>query len=141
MVSSLKNAFNFSWSLPPIKLPQISISGSFSLDPPSVPHFSIEWYRKAMEGGMILESPTIFGMQDGKFLGAGEAGSEAIVGTRSLMSMIRSAVTSAEQGMNINYGGVTINVYGRAGQDIRVLADEIEERLTFAADRRRAAFV
>ena len=93
-----------------------------------------------MEGGMILESPTIFGMQDGKFLGAGEAGSEAIVGTQSLMSMIRSAVTSAEQAMNISYGGVTINVYGREGQDIRALADEVEERLTFAADKRRAAF-
>ena len=139
-MEKLKGAFNFSWSLPPIKLPHISISGSFSLDPPSVPHFSIEWYRKAMEGGMILESPTIFGMQDGKFLGAGEAGSEAIVGTRSLMSMIRSAVTSAEQAMNVNYGGVTINVYGREGQDIRALADEIEERLTFSAEKRRAAF-
>ena len=65
---------------------------------------------------MILDSPTIFGMKDGQFLGAGEAGSEAIVGTRSLMSMIQSAVAGAEQAMNVNYGGVTINVWkGRAG--------------------------
>ena len=57
---------------------------------------------------MILESPTIFGMKDGRFLGAGEAGSETIVGTQSLMGMIQSAVASAEQAMNVNYGGVTI---------------------------------
>ena len=63
-----------------------------------------------------------------------------IVGTRSLMEMIRGAVASAEQAMNVNYGGVTINVYGREGQDIRALADEIEERLTFSAEKRRAAF-
>lgn len=63
-----------------------------------------------------------------------------IVGTRSLMEMIRGAVASAEQAMNVNYGGVTIIVYGREGQDIRALADEIEERLTFSAEKRRAAF-
>ena len=62
------------------------------------------------------------------------------LGTQSLMSMIQSAVASAEQAMNTNYGGVTNNVYGREGQDIRAPADENEERLTFAADRRRATF-
>ena len=45
-----------------------------------------------MEGGMILDSPTIFGMSGNKLLGAGEAGSETIVGTNSLMNMIQKAV-------------------------------------------------
>lgn len=139
-INAMKNAFNFSWSLPKIKLPHVSISGSFSLNPPSVPHFSISWYRKAMENGMILNSPTIFGMQGSHLLAGGEAGSEAVVGTESLMSMIRDAVASMAGGTTINYGGVTLNVYGSEGQDIRELADEIEYRINSNILRRQAAY-
>lgn len=94
-IERIKSAFNFSWSLPHLALPHLSISGSFSINPPSVPHFGISWYRKAMEGGMILKRPTIFGFdsKSGKFLGAGEAGPEAIVGVESLVSMIRQVVS------------------------------------------------
>lgn len=96
-IDRIKSAFNFSWSLPHLKLPHISISGSFSLMPPSVPSFGISWYRKAMEGGMILKSPTVFGFDSktGKFLGAGEAGPEAIVGVDSLIKMVQDAVNIA----------------------------------------------
>ena len=96
-IEKLKSFFNFSWSLPSIKLPHFSISGSFSLNPPSIPHFSVSWYKKAMGNGMILDSPTIFGFdpKTGKFLGGGEAGSETVVGTASLLSMIKEAVAEA----------------------------------------------
>lgn len=56
------------------------------------PNFAVDWYAKAMRDGMILDSPTIFGMMNGKLLGAGEAGSETVVGTSSLMDMIGDAV-------------------------------------------------
>ena len=82
-----------------------------------------------MDGGMILDSPTIFGMMNGQLLGGGEAGSEAVVGVSSLMQMIQRAVASVETAMTVNYGGVTINVYGAEGQSIKDLADEIEERI------------
>lgn len=93
-INRIKSFFNFSWSLPHLKLPHISISGSFSLTPPSVPHFGIEWYKKAMDDGMIMNQPTIFGYnaKSNQFLAGGEAGSETVVGTQSLMDMIRVAV-------------------------------------------------
>ena len=96
-IEKIKGFFKFEWSLPKLKLPHISISGKFSLSPPSVPKFSIEWYKKAMGNGMILDAATIFGFNSktGKFLGGGEAGSEAIVGTKSLLSMIKQAVYDA----------------------------------------------
>lgn len=92
-INRIKSFFNFSWSLPHLKLPHISISGSFSLTPPSVPHFGIEWYKKAMDDGMIMNQPTIFGYnaKSNQFLAGGEAGSETVVGTQSLMDMIRGA--------------------------------------------------
>lgn len=93
-INRIKSFFNFSWSLPHLRLPHISISGSFSLTPPSVPHFGIDWYKKAMDDGMIMNQPTIFGYnaKSNQFLAGGEAGSETVVGTQSLMDMIRVAV-------------------------------------------------
>lgn len=128
-IEAIKEKFNFSWSLPKLKLPHVSITGSFSLNPPSVPHFSIDWYRKAMADGMILNRPTIFGMKGSHLLAGGEAGSETVVGTKSLMDMIRSAVSSMANQTTVNYGGVSINLYAQPGQDIRELADMIGDEL------------
>ncbi len=107
VVDWLRGIFNFEWSLPHIKMPHFSISGSFSLNPPSVPHFSVEWYRKAMNNGMILNSPTIFGMSGNRMLAGGEAGPEAVVGVSSLMDMIQSAVGNTQT----DTGNITIPVY------------------------------
>ena len=71
----IKSCFNFSWSLPKIKLPHFSISGSFSLNPPSIPHFSVSWYKL----GGIFDSPTLFPFGNGQIGGLGEDGAEAIV--------------------------------------------------------------
>lgn len=139
-IEQMKSFFHFQWSLPHIALPHFSIQGSFSLNPPSIPYFSVSWYKKAMDAGMILNSPTIFGIKGNQLLGAGEAGSETIVGTESLMEMIRKAVAGVERAMTINYGGVTINVYGAEGQDITALADEIEERINLGVLRKNATF-
>lgn len=93
-IDKIKSFFNFSWSLPHLKMPHFSISGSFSLNPPSVPSFGIDWYKKAMDDGMIMNQPTIFGYnpKSNQFMAGGEAGSETVVGTGNLMSMIKAAV-------------------------------------------------
>lgn len=87
-INAIKGFFKFSWSLPKLKLPHISISGSFSLAPPRVPKFSISWYR---EGG-ILEAPTIFGRMGSTLLGGGEAGPEAVAPIDVLQDYVASAV-------------------------------------------------
>jgi TP901 family phage tail tape measure protein len=99
-ISHIKSLMNFSWSLPRLKLPHFSISGKFSLNPPSVPKLGIEWYKKAMDSGMILNQPTIFGYnaKSNQFLAGGEAGSETVVGTQNLMDMIQEAVNNAGSG-------------------------------------------
>ena len=74
IVRLFKGFFKFEWSLPKLKLPHISITGSFSLVPPSVPKFGIEWYA---EGG-VFDSPTLFNYGGG-IGGLGEAGAEAVV--------------------------------------------------------------
>lgn len=97
-INHIKSIMHFSWSLPKLKLPHISISGSFSLTPPSVPHFGISWYKRAMDDGMIMNQPTIFGYnaKSNQFLAGGEAGSETVVGTQSLMDMINSALQDSD---------------------------------------------
>lgn len=110
LVNKLKSAFNFSWSLPRLKLPHFSTRGKFSLNPPSVPTFSIKWYAQAMNEGMILNSPTIFGAHGNQLLGAGEVGSETVVGTHSLMDMIQNSVNNSnansEQKLDLIYNAL-----------------------------------
>ena len=79
-IEKIKGFFNFSWSLPKLKMPHVSISGEFSLVPPKVPKFSVDWYAKAMQNPMLLNGATIFGAMNGKLLGGGETGQEVIMG-------------------------------------------------------------
>lgn len=88
-LNAIKNFFSgLSLKLPDIKLPHFSISGSFSLTPPSIPKIGVEWYK---EGG-ILTGPTIFGANNGSLLGGGEAGHEAVLPLSELWSNMRSVV-------------------------------------------------
>ena len=132
-IEKVKSFFHFDWSLPKLKMPHFSISGSFSLDPPRVPSFGIEWYAKAMDEPVMLNGATIFGAKDGKLLGGGEVGSELIIGTDKLLNMMRDAVGGDKR-------DITINVYGAEGQDVNDLANRIAYKLEEMTQRRSAVY-
>lgn len=80
--AKIKNAFSFSWSLPRLKVPHLSIdwqeTGSafarfFGVS--AIPHINVQWYAK----GGILDGAQIFGRMGSSLLGGGEAGREAVL--------------------------------------------------------------
>ena len=130
-IDKIKSFFNFSWSLPKLKMPHFSITGKFSLDPPSIPKIGVSWYAKAMDEPFVLNNATIFGAMNGNLLGGGERGSEVVVGTRKLMEMIADA-----KGGNQN---VVINVYAAEGQNVNDLAEQIAYKLEDMTRRKAVA--
>lgn len=100
-LDAIKNFFSkLKIKFPSIKLPHFSIKGSFSLKPPSVPKLSVDWYAKAMKNAMLLNQPTIFGVNpNGNLMGGGEAGQEVVAGSSTLMAMIRNAVQNENAGI------------------------------------------
>lgn len=114
-----------------IKIPHFTLSGSFNAQKGTVPTTSVSWYKSAMTEPVILDQPTIFGMQGGNLLGAGEAGSEVVSGTDKLAELIRQ---------NTAGNVININVYGAEGQPIDEIADEIEQRITNKISVKKAVF-
>lgn len=126
VVDKIKGFMNFEWKLPDLKLPHIKydlVSVPILGTIPNPKTLRVEWYAKAMQQGMFLDSPTIFGAANGHLLGGGEAGREVVVGASSLYDMIRAAVGSTTN----NYGGNNVYVYGAPGQDVHELAMEIAD--------------
>ena len=137
VVEKIKSFFQFKIELPRIPMPH------FGITPPGwklgdllkgvIPHLGIQWYAKAMDNGMILDKPTVFGVgQNGNLLAGGEAGPEVVVGAKSLMSMIRSAT---------NGGGVNVSVVVNGNvDDYDALAETIGQKLQQQMARQERAF-
>ena len=108
-IDKIKSYFNFSWKLPAIKLPHFSIKGSFSLNPPSVPSFSIDWYKN----GGIMTDPTLFGINGAKAMVGGEAGAEGIIPLSTLWEQIdkfADKIVSGVMSNNNNNQDLTVNL-------------------------------
>lgn len=102
-----------------IKLPHFSLTGSFSLMPPSVPKLNVDWYAK----GGIFTSPTLLA-------GVGEAGPEAVLPLSKLWQQMEK----------MNTGGIVINVYAPDNMNVNELAAEVQRRLVAAQKRRTNAW-
>lgn len=120
-----KSALKFSWSLPHLNLPHLSVSGGkapFGIGGKgSLPSFHISWYKKAME------SPYVF--SDATFFGAGEAGDEMLYGRSRLMSDIREATRGTKNDVTIN---VTVNGADNPEEWGRRMASELRRQVKMA---------
>ena len=115
VVDAIKGFFSgLKLSLPNIKLPHFKVTGKLSIDPPSVPHLSIEWYKN----GGIMTRPTIFGVNGSSLMAGGEAGAEAILPIEKLRDYIADTV---EDKMNIvNLGALANSIEKLADRAINL---------------------
>lgn len=123
-IAKIKRILSGKLSFPKVKLPHFSISGKFSLNPPSVPKLGVKWYD---EGG-IFTSPQV--------IGVGERRPEFVGALDDLRKIVRE-----ESGGNVP--PININVYASEGMDTRALARqvafEVEQVLVAKQKQRRAA--
>lgn len=87
IVDRIRNMFNFTLSFPHIKLPHFSWSWS-DLGVISIPHISVEWYKKAYDEPYMFTRPTVVGNR-----GFGDGnGAEMVYGKDNLMNDIKTAM-------------------------------------------------
>ena len=128
-IEAIKGFFNFSWSLPKLKMPHFSLVGSFSLMPPSVPKISVDWYRKAMDNAYVLDGAQIFGAMNGSLLGGGEAGKEVILGLDALKQYAGGTVFN-----------MPITVNAAPGQNTEEIANVVSRKIQNDVMRKKAVW-
>lgn len=128
IIDKIRSFFSLEIPTPKIKLPHFSISGEFSIAPPSVPSLSIDWYAK----GGVMTKPTIFGASGGKLLGGGEAGDEAILPLSALWEKLSMFIRrELKDKDNDKESGSIITSFVREGlRNLRVRSSDNKEKVT-----------
>lgn len=124
IIEKIKGFFpiNVGKILKSIKIPKFSISGKFSLNPPSIPKISMDWVNWYKDGG-IFDSPSL--------IGVGEAGKEAVVPLDKLWSKLD----------NLQGGETVVNIYvNGANKDPVQIAQEVKRILIKEVKGQNLAF-
>lgn len=133
IIQKIKDAFNFNWSFPHIKMPHFKVYGGVSPyglgGKGSLPKISIEWYKKAYDDPMMFTSPTVMMTPNGlKGFGDGH-GAEIVMGLNKLRELVGATESN-----------VVINVYPAPGMDVNQLADQIQDRFVALQKQRSLAY-
>lgn len=126
-VDKLKSLVNFNWSLPKLKVPHLTTSGKFSINPPSVPRFNIAW----KSSGGIFRRPTVLGSGIGvgdKHRGNG-SNAEAVLPINKLPELLGLDKDGGKGNLSVNIEEFNNNT----DTDIENLCD----RIAFELKRRR----
>jgi len=127
---------NFSWRLPPLAMPHPWVRGAFSMNPPSVPCFGIQWYKKAYDNAVAFNSPTVLPTTSGwKGFGDGN-GSEIVIGQNKLLDTFTQAVQRAGS----STATINIVVNGAEGQDPEEIANYTIDKLQTELQRKGVVF-
>ena len=112
-IEAIKGFFNFHWELPKLKMPHFSITGKFSLNPPSIPHIGVEWYKKAAETPYLFNSPQVIGVGDVP---------EVVIGKRKFDEMT--------SGNNITNNITIVQQPGQSNRELARIVGEYINRTT-----------
>lgn len=131
-IDRIKEKFNFSWSLPHIKLPHFRVTpgqAPYGIGGRGyLPSISVDWYKKAYTDPVMFTSPTVLQTPQG-YKGFGDGnGAEIVMGLNKLRQLVGTS------------GDVVINVYSTPGQNVDELADKIQQRFVALQKQREAAY-
>ena len=131
-IDRIREKFNFSWSLPHIKLPHFRVTpgqAPYGIGGKGyLPSISVDWYKKAYTDPVMFTSPTVLQTPQG-YKGFGDGnGAEIVMGLNKLRQLVGTS------------GDVVINVYSTPGQNVDELADKIQQRFVALQKQREAAY-
>lgn len=141
-IDKIKGLFNFSWSLPKLKLPHIkytliNVPVLGTIPNPSTLH--VEWYKT----GAVFTSPTLFSTSAG-LKGVGEAGPEAVLPLSVLWEELEARLLRVMENLNafgtgFSPAGSSVDVAAIVAAVLNALATrqvgEITFRIVDGADR------
>jgi len=100
-INKIKGFFNFKWEWPKLKMPKFSLTGSFSLVPPSVPKMAVSWNAR----GAIFKKPAILGENGVGDASNGFGSSPEVVAPLSDLKQMLGLGSNDNKALTINLNG------------------------------------